>query len=202
MSTYINTSNCGCLGGQVHTPNPPIGPCPDTSCDDCMVVSSPVIQPKDAVGPCGKSATIALADLNNYTACSGAAVHQILSFDENAFASVSVTSNGELTYVTSNEAEAGKYYDISYKVVCTGESIGGFGIIRVGIKDICQTLLCAPNEDCNRCTEECDPKESNLSVSVSSNLQTSSGDNANLSVSTSSDGDGGSNLTISIDSNT
>lgn len=191
-------NNCGCLGSNP-TPTPTPVPCPDNSCTDCMIAASPLIQPADSVGPCSHSGQVLLSALNNYTICTGAVKHQIIDFDPIGFDSVTINEGtGDVTFVTGVNAVAREYYDITYKVMCTIENIGRFGIIRVGMKDVCTLLMCAPNEDCNRCTELCEEKQVNLSVSVDSD-QIASTITANLAVSSDTGGNTGANLIVSID---
>ncbi len=200
MPTIINLTNCGCLSGIITPgcPPPTTVPCA-TDCSDCMVVTSPVIQPMDSVGPCGKSATISLSTLNNYSICTGNVVHKLIDFDSTAFSSVTMHPSGDVVFVTTEDAVARQYYDITYKVNCISENVGGFGIIRVGIKDICNELSCTTQEVCDRCTETCIPLETNLSIGVSSN--DGQNNNSNITLTTSSTGSTGVNLVLSVDSN-
>ncbi|MDG1314753.1 MAG: hypothetical protein P8P29_04410 [Flavobacteriaceae bacterium] len=167
----INPSNCGCLSGtiQIGSGTPAQSPCPSTECgEDCLVVASPVVPPLEGVGPCGKTATLDLTAFNTYTACTGSIVHKLLEYDTTAFTSVSISSTGELVYVTSSVAQANSYYDIAYKVVCTTSAIGGFGIVRVGIKDVCNVIVCSEGQNCDPCTETCVNKTANMSIQITS----------------------------------
>lgn len=171
----INPASCGCLTGKIpiSTPasNQAVITC-KTECASCMKVQSPVIQPKDGVGPCGKSASLDMAAINNYSACSGDTVHSLLSYDKIGFSSVTMTSAGVIEFVTSDIAVPGSYYNITYKAICETIHIGGFGTVRVGINNLCSTVVCEEFEVCNSCSGVCEPMSPTLTSDISLEMST------------------------------
>src|SRR5690606_12216719 len=126
-------------------------------------VSSPVILPKDSVGPCGKSGILNLKPLNNYSICNGDVFHKVVRYDSTIFSSVFIDDTDgkvELHFTTTDLAIPYKFYPIHYKVVCKDGGKGDFGVVQVGIKDLCEFSGC---NNCDPCTGECVPGSVNLS---------------------------------------
>ena len=153
--------HCNCVETTIpSTPNTPT--C--VQCGNCLTVKSPILS--NFVDPCGDSDTYDITTVNDYEVCDGAITYQILSFDTIGLASVTVSSLGVFTIETTNEAEVGQYYEIVYITRCSDPSIGAIGVIRVGIADPCNGVICADGETCNKCSGECEEITIDLNVDV------------------------------------
>jgi hypothetical protein len=84
------------------------------------------------------------------TACKDCtAVYSIKKYDTEAFASVSITSSGVLTYVTSAAFIKQKEREITYKITCPCSNLSTTAKVKVCMKDLCRT---APaGAVCNQC---------------------------------------------------
>jgi hypothetical protein len=140
-------------------------PCKIDSCKDCIRVASPVIMPRDSVG-CSQSGTLNLKPLNNYSICTGEMFHKIVRYDKDIFENVFIDDTGgklELNFTLTSGAKPWNFYPIYYKAVCIDSGKGNFGIVQVGVKDLCEFKDC---NNCNPCTGECIQGVVDASVSI------------------------------------
>lgn len=135
---------CPCNSIQIITP--------PSTCNDCLVAKTIRYGCDNAPDPCGESVSIDLSAINNVNACKNCvATYSIKKFDEIGFSSVTVTSEGVLTYTTSSDFEKHKEYEITYKIVCPCGSpqLSTTAKVYVCKKDLCKT---APaGSKCNKC---------------------------------------------------
>lgn len=158
---------CGCVTGQPVTINDPTTYQNCLDCEDCFIVTSPLLLAADGVGPCGKTGTLDVSTANNYDKCAtGVPVYKIVNFDTAGFVSATIDQNGIITYVTADSAEAKHYYQIVYRVTCSVEQYGGYGIATIGMKDLCQAVACAEGEKCDPCSGDCVDINADLEVDV------------------------------------
>jgi len=138
---------CNC--GNFHVvPTPPA-----SRCDDCLVVNSLRLACDDGPDPCGDTFTIDLSDYNDLSACDcGTPVYSLVSYDGDAFASVSVSSVGLLTATTDNWYAFNEYPVIKYLVDCPCNLLGASGNVYVCFKNPCPTEC---YDSCDACTGLC-----------------------------------------------
>lgn len=133
--------------------NNPIIVTPKPSCKDCIIAKTVRYTCDDSPNPCGEEVTIDLSDINNIDICTNncGATYSIKKYDEEGFDEVSITSNGVLTYTTSDVFEKQKEYEITYKIQCGCGSpqLSTTAKVIVCRKDLCKN---APKgAACNHC---------------------------------------------------
>lgn len=153
---------CGCIGRPVVVVDP--------SCEDCLKLVSLRYACANGPAPCGDEGTGTLVEdlslLNDVSACDCGddAVYTIVSYDETAFSSVTITSGGVLTVVTTDEFVSKKEYLIVYKVDCPCNILSGTGNIYICMKNLCAGVNCADGEYCDQCDGLCKDSESDLGL--------------------------------------
>lgn len=151
---------CGCTGTPIVITDP--------TCEDCLKLVSIRYACADGPAPCGGSEGTLVEDLsllNDVEACDcGDAVYSILSYDTEAFSSVTITSDGVLTAVTTSNFTKKKEYLIVYKVDCPCSILSGTGNIYVCMKDLCAGNNCASGEYCDQCDGICKDSSSDLGL--------------------------------------
>ena len=151
---------CGCIGNPVVVVNP--------TCEDCLKIVSLRYACADGPAPCGGSEGTLVEDLallNEVTACDcGTAIYSIDSYDTDAFSSVTITSGGVLTAVTTSNFINKKEYLIVYKVDCPCSILSGTGNIYVCMKNLCVGSDCASGEYCDQCDGLCKDSSSDLGL--------------------------------------
>lgn len=176
MSSCYNCTTpnpCRCLGIRTYVP----ASCPAPNEECCLTACNGLVKCEDSVGPCGAVGTYDLTDLeNNITGCAdGTIVYRLNSYNIDIFASVVISTAGLITFTTKDADTAGKYGDISYKVICKtreecadcGE-LGANGIVTVGVKDLCLAHSCEQGEVCDACTGGCVNPDVDLVAEVDS----------------------------------
>lgn len=135
---------CPCNNPTIIAPNP--------TCKDCIVAKTVRYTCDNSPNPCGESVTLDLSAINKIDACGNCgATYTIKKYDIEGFDSVSITSGGVLTYVTSDKFVKQKEYEITYKITCNcGEpQLSTTAKVYVCRKDLCRT---APKgAACNQC---------------------------------------------------
>ncbi len=145
-----------------------------TSCEGCLKLSSLRYTCTDGPAPCGDSLVVDLSEFNDVTACDcgTSAQYSIVEFDTDFFTSVTVTSAGVLTAVTSNDFTAWEEGMIKYRVNCPCNILSGTANIYVCKKDLCAGVTCDSGEICNQCDGTCIAAESDLDISGGSVIGT------------------------------
>lgn len=150
---------CNCIPNIIQTP-PSNNPC-----ENCLKVVSLRYSCTDGPSPCGDSLVVDLSEYNDVTACDcGSVVYSIKSFDTEAFSSVSVTSGGILTAVTSDNFVNREEALIVYKVDCPCNILSATGNIYVCKKNLCANVLCDAGYYCDQCDGECKEASSDLDI--------------------------------------
>ncbi len=156
----MNRCNCGSI--TIVTSKP----C-TLACADCFIPANYIVPASDRVAPCGGSDTITLSDIQtNIGVCTGNVTYSLYSFSTDGFNSVSITSNGALTYELSSDAEVGTYYEIIYRIRCDVGGYGGYGVVQVTPDDLCLNSNCSPSETCDKCTGDCVDIDVDLSLNI------------------------------------
>lgn len=146
---------CNCGNFHIVPPAP-------KKCDDCLVVNSLRLACDDGPDPCGDTITIDLTEYNDVTACDcGTPVYSLVSYHEEAFEDVEVTSDGQLTATTGEWYVYDDYPVIRYKVDCPCNILSASGNVYVCFKNPCPTE-CYNN--CVACTGECLPEDLDVIV--------------------------------------
>lgn len=136
-------------------------------CKDCIKVSSPVILPRSSVG-CTNSGVVNLKPLNNYTICgvNGEVFHKVVRYDESIFSSAYIDDSNdklELKFTLTDKAIPWNFYPIYYKAACIDNGKGSFGVVQIGVKDLCEYSGC---NNCDPCTGDCVEGTVDLSVTI------------------------------------
>ena len=153
--------------------------CMDNPCDtecrgncnpcsgNCMIVPDITVPPEDSEGPCGESVAVDVATACTLTECnSGVVTYEVDSYSS-AFTSAVISSLGVLTVVTSDTAVQGNSYDVIVKVKCDAYGIYELTTVTIGIKDLCDGVVCAEGQICEACTGNCiAEREIDLSISI------------------------------------
>lgn len=147
---------CNC--GNVKVVTPP----PSQPCDDCLIVNSLRLACDDGPDPCGDTISINLTDYNDLSACDcGVPVYSLVSYDEDAFVTATVSSAGLLEAETAEWYEFNEYPIIRYKVDCPCSLLSASGNVYVCFKNPCP-LEC--HDNCEPCTGECSEEELDIEV--------------------------------------
>lgn len=134
---------------------------PGNTCEDCLRIysfrilcsSGPVPDPENEEG----TLVLDLSLQNDISACGESeATYSIFSFDADFWDSVSVTSEGVLTAVSSTEFETQEYSEIVYKVTCNEGQLSAYGSVFVCKEDLCASVSCDEGEICNPATGICE----------------------------------------------
>lgn len=162
-SIYQQLGNCNCTQQCPCSVTP--DPCPTSACGaNCFILTTPLVQPVNSVGPCQQVGVIPISEDNQYASCTGSdLVYTIEGYDEVGFDSV-VFVDGDIQFTTSSTAVPNTYYEGVYRVRCKSTGQGGYGRFYVGIKDLCQYVSCNSGYVCNKCTGECEAAPIDLQV--------------------------------------
>lgn len=163
-----NDDPCFCIDSVKSPKSPPV--CPSDSPDCCLKACNALIDCDGAVGPCGMVGVTDLSTIeHNTSGCGVDPVFRLNDYDRDVFLSVSLKTNGELTWITNDKDSVGKFGEISFKVICiSSEDCGDCtelrsnGIIRIGVKDLCLGNSCEECDYCDPCSGECVPKDINI----------------------------------------
>lgn len=151
---------CNCIGKPIVVTDP--------SCEDCLKIVSLRYPCANGPAPCGGSEGTLVEDLsllNDVDACDcGTAVYSIVSYDEEGFDSVSITSGGVLTAITSDSFTNKKEYLIVYKVDCPCSILSGTGNIYVCMENLCAGKTCDSGKYCDQCDGLCKESSSDLGL--------------------------------------
>jgi len=121
--------------------------------DDCLIVKDIMYNCDDGPAPCGDSLELDLSEYNDVSASECGATYSIRRFDSEGFDSVSITPEGVLTAVSSDNYKRSDDYVIEYKVTTGSCSVlSATGFIYVCMKNPCPQE-CGSN--CNPCTGGC-----------------------------------------------
>lgn len=156
-------SNCTC-GNPCNCAPEPTSTCSTVCGPDCFVLSNPLVQPINSVGPCGQVGTIAISDTNSYGNCAAEdLVFDIQGYDEVGFEDVQIV-DGDIQFTTADTAVPLTYYKGVYRVRCKSTGQGAYGEFMIGIKDLCQYVTCGSAQVCNKCTGVCEDAPVDLEV--------------------------------------
>lgn len=135
-------------------------PGPVDTCTGCLKVYSLRVPCDTGPAPGGGvdgTLIIDLSDTNDVTACDGCAVeYSIFSYDNVFWTSVSVTSGGVLTAITSSSFVSREESEIMYKVTCPCSKLSAYGSVFVCKEDLCIGVTCPEGEACNQTTGVCE----------------------------------------------
>lgn len=147
---------CNCRNIQIVTPTP------TSTCDDCLIVNSLRLPCDDGPDPCGDTISIDLTEYNDLSACDcGSPVYSLVSYDEDAFTTATVSSVGLLEATTADWYGFNEYPIIRYKVDCPCSLLSASGNVYVCFANPCP-IEC--HATCDPCTGECPPEELDLEV--------------------------------------
>lgn len=136
---------------------------PGGTCTGCLKVVSLRIGCDDGPDPCGDTGSIDLSTYNDLSACDGCTpVYSLVSYDEDGFASATVSSVGLLEFTTSDNYVRHEEYSIIYKVDCPCDILSATGAVYICMKNPCDP--CDEGEECNPCTGNCDPIDPEIQV--------------------------------------
>ncbi len=140
---------CGCTPSEVVTPSCPSG--------NCMKAPNITIDPLDSVMPCGGTFSIDIGALSDFSVCSGSVVWELLSYDDDVFTNVELSSSGVLSGATTTEAKnhVDEFFEFVYKVMCPDSYLSVMRKVRMPIKNGCLTTVCTTGQICNPCTGLC-----------------------------------------------
>lgn len=122
-----------------------------------------MLNPSSSVLPCGGSGTVDIGALSDLTACTTTVNWGLLSWDTDAFESVSINSSGVLSFTTTTAIELNHFYTFTGKVTCDDTLLSQFFTVQVSVKNACLTVMCSGDQICNPCTGTCiDPPDVEL----------------------------------------
>jgi|WetSurMetagenome_2_1015567.scaffolds.fasta_scaffold89354_2 hypothetical protein len=152
---------CGCIGKPIVITDP--------NCEDCLKIVSLRYACANGPAPCGGDEGTLVEDLsllNDVDACDCGedAVYSIVSYDTDAFESVTITSGGVLTAITTDNFVSKKEYLIVYKVDCPCSILSATGNIYVCMENLCAGKTCDDGEYCDQCDGLCKESESDLGL--------------------------------------
>lgn len=140
---------------------------PSPPCDNCLQIPSVIIDPLTAPAPCGVVAVVDIGTLSTLDVCTGTINWSILSFDEDAFTSVTISAAGVVTLTTADTAVGGQEYTIIGKGACSNSIHSRQFFIKLIVQDLCFNIDCVEGEEtCNPCTGDCDPIPPVINVGV------------------------------------
>lgn len=177
---FVTTNPCLC---SPCSQSAPAVDCPEVD-ENCLDVCDITILPTadEAVGPCGRVGTIdmAAAASHNVTLCTNGGFNQkweVTGWDTAVISDASTTAAGVLSWVTAQNDAKKAAGNIYIKLSCG--QYAAFGVVIVGIKDVCQDVVCNAPQACNRCTGVCEDQSSEIEVQTG----TVSSENANVGIS-------------------
>lgn len=163
MYVYTTTNPCICTQPQNNDP---------IQVEDCNCIKLCHItvnaNSEDAVGPCGLEGSIDVSDSkygHDLCACGESTQYwSVEHFDSEIFVTATVNQNtGVLTWITQGPDALDKQYgSITMKFTCG--NLSAYFIVVVGIKDLCQGVVCGSGEVCDDCTGTCEEAEINLNI--------------------------------------
>jgi len=174
---------CSCIG-KVKPSCKKVDPCPKGEC--CLQFCDHILDPKDAVGPCGQTGYLNVDEFkSDISCCADAVTYTIYNYDKKLLKGADISLDGRLEWTTGTKETVGEYAQVQIKACCTsnmtGHTLTKIFCIQIGIKDECECSAC-PRPDCDPCTGRCNgqvekeasssivpiklPKESDLGVTV------------------------------------
>ena len=137
---------CNCTSQTYGTPTQPKN-------QDCLCINDVRVNCDEGPAPCGDSMTIDLTQYNDVTASPCDVEYKLLSYDETAFASVTLTEAGSLSVTTTNLFVKHAKYEIQYKVDSPCSIMSDTATVYICMEDLCKGLA-----DCDPCEGEEDPE--------------------------------------------
>lgn len=139
-------------------------PCEDgcTNCNTCSGECYGAGEDVEAVAECAETGkTFNAATGLNIASCDGTNTWTV---EAPSAISAIIDSNGLITYDITSLAVPGTEYTIDWKVKCSLYNMEASGKLIVLVENKCIGVTCASNEECNKCTGDCEEKESDMDV--------------------------------------
>lgn len=131
-------------------------------CDQglCLKAANLVIHSNNSILPCGGSGTANIGAASDLTACTTTVNWFILpvsegGYDDDAFTSVSIDSDGVLSFTTTTAIQLNTFYTFLGKVTCSDTYLSQFFTVKVSVKNACLDIVCPEDFECNPCDGTC-----------------------------------------------
>lgn len=170
MGLCSENSPCSCISTsptKVHTP------CPTPDC--CIEACDATITCENAVGPCGQVGTTDLTAIDQQLSGCGTNPprYRLVSYDEDIFQYVTISSAGELKWVTKGPETVGKFGKVCYKIVCLADAecdcdteLSSNATVFIGVRDLCLAHGCEDCEYCDPCDGLCKEKDAQIKLNT------------------------------------
>lgn len=122
---------------------------------------------EDGPAPCGDTLDLDISDRVSNSINTSDTNFSVHSFDQTAFASVTVSAEGVISMETTADAVEGKRYTITLKVTTTGgdgNEYAVFGDVFICIEKTCNGVDCPEGQECNPCTGLCEDTVADLEI--------------------------------------
>lgn len=135
-------------------------------CDgSCLVTPDITVNAASSLAACGDDIDIDITTGFTLAACdTGSVEYEVVSYSS-AFTSATINASGILSLVSSNGAVPNNYYPVVVKVKCPAYGIDNLVTVSVGIKDLCEGVVCGDGTVCEKCTGNCIP-EGDIDISI------------------------------------
>jgi hypothetical protein len=137
--------------------------CPDNA--SCLMVSDVTLFSDTSILPCGSSFSVAVGAASDLSVCDTTVNWGIVSYDADAFSSVSVNSSGVVSGTTTTAAQLNTFYKIVGKAICTETLLSSYFTVKISVRNACLDVASCPDgQECDKCSGTClDEVDSELS---------------------------------------